>query len=106
MNIRIATRGSRLALWQAHFTKDKLESYGHQVELVIISTKGDRTQEWNLSFDKLEGKGFFTKEIEDALVNGEADLAVHSCKDMPSELQQSKFTRLFTWEGKESIHML
>jgi hydroxymethylbilane synthase len=85
MNIRIATRGSRLALWQACFTKDKLEKHGHQVNLVIISTKGDRTQEWNLSFDKMEGKGFFTKEIEDALVNGEADLAVHSCKDMPTE---------------------
>lgn len=83
--VRIGTRGSQLALWQAHFTRDILLQHGYEVELNIISTKGDRTQEWNLSFDKIEGKGFFTKEIEDALLMNEADLAVHSCKDMPTE---------------------
>jgi hydroxymethylbilane synthase len=83
--ITIGTRGSQLALWQAHYTREVLEKHGYQVELNIISTKGDRTQQWNLSFDKIEGKGFFTKEIEDALLNREADLAVHSCKDLPTE---------------------
>lgn len=84
-SIVIGTRGSQLALWQAHFTKDILEQHGYEVHLNVISTKGDRTQEWNLSFDKIEGKGFFTKEIEEALLDGSADLAVHSCKDMPTE---------------------
>lgn len=78
--IRIGTRGSDLALWQAHFVKAKLESLGCNVALQIIVTQGDRIQD--LSFDKLEGKGFFTKEIEAALLNNEIDLAVHSHKDL------------------------
>jgi hydroxymethylbilane synthase len=80
MKIVIGSRGSDLALWQAHFTKKKLEDLGHQVEIKIIVTKGDRIQD--LSFDKIEGKGFFTKEIEEALLNHEIDLAVHSHKDL------------------------
>jgi hydroxymethylbilane synthase len=83
--IVIGTRGSQLALWQAYYTRDLLQQHGYEVDLNIISTKGDRTQQWNLSFDKIEGKGFFTKEIEDALLQNEADLAVHSCKDLPTE---------------------
>ena len=59
----IGTRGSELALWQANFTKSVLEKSGFLVELKIIKTKGDTTQQWNLSFDKMEGKGFFTKEL-------------------------------------------
>lgn len=82
--IIIGTRGSELALWQANFTKSVLEQNGLQVELKIIKTKGDATQQWNLSFDKIEGKGFFTKELEDALLANEIDLAVHSCKDLPT----------------------
>ena len=82
--IIIGTRGSDLALWQANYTKGLLEGLGCQVELKIISTEGDRSQQWNTSFDKLEGKGFFTKEIEEALVNKEIDLAVHSHKDLPT----------------------
>src|ERR1700751_1191119 len=81
----IGTRGSELALWQANYTKDLLEKQGVQVEIKIISTEGDRSQEWNTSFDKLEGKGFFTKEIEEALLRKEIDLAVHSHKDLPTE---------------------
>lgn len=81
----IGTRGSELALWQARFTQTELEQRGIRSELKIIKTKGDATQAWNLSFDKLEGKGFFTKELEDALLSGEIDLAVHSCKDLPTE---------------------
>jgi hydroxymethylbilane synthase len=79
-HIRIGTRGSDLALWQAHFVKGQLEALNCEVELKIIVTQGDRIQD--LSFDKLEGKGFFTKEIENALLNNEIDLAVHSHKDL------------------------
>lgn len=78
--IRIGTRGSELALWQAHFVKAQLKNLGCEVQLQIIVTQGDRIQD--LSFDKLEGKGFFTKEIEAALLNNEVDLAVHSHKDL------------------------
>jgi hydroxymethylbilane synthase len=78
--IRIGTRGSDLALWQAHFVRCQLEEIGCEVSIQIIVTQGDRIQD--LSFDKLEGKGFFTKEIEQALLNGEVDLAVHSHKDL------------------------
>ncbi|MCH2043397.1 MAG: hydroxymethylbilane synthase [Saprospiraceae bacterium] len=81
-NIRIGTRGSKLALWQANFIKDQLESLGHQVQLTIIKTKGDKIQ--HLGFDKIEGKGFFTKELEDALLEERVDLAVHSMKDLPT----------------------
>ncbi len=83
MKIRIGTRGSKLALWQANFVKGRLEGLGHEVELVVIKTKGDRVQD--LSFDKIEGKGFFTKELEEALLDGRVDLAVHSMKDLPTE---------------------
>lgn len=78
--IRIGSRGSDLALWQANHVKGELEKLGQQVEIIIIKTQGDRIQ--HLSFDKLEGKGFFTKEIEDALLAQEIDLAVHSHKDL------------------------
>lgn len=80
--IIIGTRGSQLALWQAYYTKDLLEKLGVEVELKIIKTKGDKIQ--HLSFDKIEGKGFFTKEIEEQLLNGEIDMAVHSMKDLPT----------------------
>lgn len=80
--LRIGTRGSKLALWQAEFTQSELARIGVKSELVVIKTKGDVVQ--HLSFDKLEGKGFFTKEIEDALLRGEIDLAVHSMKDLPT----------------------
>ena len=83
--IIIGTRGSALALWQANYTKDVLEKKGHAVEIKIIETKGDTSQQWNTSFDKLEGKGFFTKELEEALLNKTIDVAVHSHKDLPTE---------------------
>lgn len=79
-HIVIGSRGSDLALWQAHFVQSELEKLGHTVEIRIIKTQGDQIQ--HLSFDKLEGKGFFTKEIEEALLNREIDLAVHSHKDL------------------------
>ncbi|MCU0360877.1 MAG: hydroxymethylbilane synthase, partial [Bacteroidia bacterium] len=83
--IIIGSRGSDLALWQANYTKSLLEEKGQEVEIKIIQTEGDRSQQWNTSFDKLEGKGFFTKELEDALLNKSIDLAVHSHKDLPTE---------------------
>ncbi|MFN5634617.1 MAG: hydroxymethylbilane synthase, partial [Flavobacteriia bacterium] len=87
-HIRIGSRGSDLALWQANHVRKQLENLGCSVEITIIKTQGDAIQ--HLSFDKLEGKGFFTKEIEHALLSNQVDLAVHSHKDLettpPEEL--------------------
>jgi len=80
----IGTRGSKLALWQANYTQQILSKHNIEAEIKIIQTKGDASQTWNTSFDKLEGKGFFTKELEEALLNNDIDLAVHSCKDLPT----------------------
>lgn len=85
--IRLATRGSPLALKQADTVAQYLGSKlgGDAVfEKVVIKTTGDKRQDWSL--EKYGGKGLFTKEIEDALLAGEADLAVHSAKDLPSDL--------------------
>jgi hydroxymethylbilane synthase len=79
-HIRIGSRGSDLALWQANHVKNQLEALGCTVTITIITTQGDAIQD--LSFDKLEGKGFFTKEIEQALLDNTIDLAVHSHKDL------------------------
>lgn len=78
--IRIGSRGSDLALWQANHVKQQLEALGAEVSITVIKTQGDQIQD--LSFDKLEGKGFFTKEIEQALLDRTVDLAVHSHKDL------------------------
>jgi len=80
--IRIGTRGSDLALWQAHYLADQLKENGYESVIKIIKTRGDKIQ--NLSFDKIEGKGFFTKEIEDELLAHEVDVAIHSMKDLPT----------------------
>jgi hydroxymethylbilane synthase len=80
--IIIGSRGSDLALWQANYVKTQLKKKGIKVEIKIIQTQGDILQD--LSFDKLEGKGFFTKEIEQALLDKTIDLAVHSHKDLPT----------------------
>ncbi len=82
----IATRRSRLALWQAEHVKHQLEALYPDlvVELLALSTKGDELLEVRL--DKVGGKGLFVKELESALAEGRADLAVHSMKDVPAEL--------------------
>lgn len=80
--IRIGSRGSDLALWQARYTQSQLKEYGIDSEIIIIKTQGDQIQ--YLSFSKMEGKGFFTKEIEEALLENKIDLAVHSHKDLPT----------------------
>ncbi|SMO32304.1 hydroxymethylbilane synthase [Solitalea koreensis] len=81
--IVIGSRGSDLALWQANHVKSRLEAIGLKSEIKIIKTQGDSF--FNLSFSKLEGKGFFTKELEEELLGGTIDLAVHSHKDLPTE---------------------
>ncbi len=78
----LGTRGSELALWQANFIMKELAKAGHKAELKVIKTKGDLQQEQR--FSEIEGQGFFTKEIEEALRKKEIDLAVHSYKDMPT----------------------
>ncbi len=80
----IATRRSRLALWQAEHVKERLARLGHAVELLPMSTRGDELLQASLA--EVGGKGLFIKELESALADGRADLAVHSMKDMPAEL--------------------
>ena len=84
--LRIGTRGSALALWQAEWVKTRLENLWLelQVELVPIKTSGDKIQDTSLA--QVGGKGLFVKEIEEALLVGTIDLAVHSMKDLPGEL--------------------
>jgi hydroxymethylbilane synthase len=96
--IRIGSRGSQLALWQANFIADALRATGHTVEIEIIRTTGDRLQQQDADspiteLDGLaslaplpDGKGIFIKEIEEALADGRIDLAVHSLKDLPTAI--------------------
>lgn len=79
----IGSRGSSLALWQARYVGSRLEQSGIATEIRIIKTTGDHLQAASLT--KIGGKGLFTKEIEDALLAGEIDLAVHSLKDLPTQ---------------------
>lgn len=83
---RIATRGSKLALWQANAVKDALEGAhpGIEAQIVVVKTTGDKVTDRPL--DQIGDKGMFTKELESALVSGEADMCVHSMKDVPSKL--------------------
>ncbi|MDR7306398.1 hydroxymethylbilane synthase [Rhodoferax saidenbachensis] len=85
-NFTIATRESRLALWQAEHVKALLEQQGASVTLLGMTTKGDQILDRSLS--KVGGKGLFVKELEVALEEGRADLAVHSLKDVPMELPE------------------
>jgi hydroxymethylbilane synthase len=82
----IATRESRLALWQAEHVKALLQARGHEVSLLGMTTRGDQILDRTLS--KVGGKGLFVKELEVALEEGRADLAVHSLKDVPMELPE------------------
>jgi hydroxymethylbilane synthase len=91
--IRIGSRGSQLALWQANHIAAQLRANGHTVEIEVIRTVGDRMQDPNFTapatFEDgtpLDAKGIFIKEIEDALAAGRIDLAVHSLKDLPTQL--------------------
>lgn len=86
LSIVIATRESRLALWQAEHVQALLRAQGHQVELLGMTTKGDQILDRSLS--KVGGKGLFVKELEVALEEGRAHIAVHSLKDVPMELPE------------------
>lgn len=88
MKIRIGTRRSKLALWQSNWVKKQIEKNFPEVEveLVEISTKGDKILDVPLA--KIGDKGLFTKEIEDAMLDGKVDIAVHSLKDVPSQLPE------------------
>lgn len=92
--IRIGTRGSKLALWQAHYVAGLIAPSGYQTEIVPIETKGDKIL--NVSIAKIGGKGVFTEEIEAKLLDGSIDIAVHSAKDLasyiPDELELIAFT--------------
>lgn len=82
MNIKIASRNSALALWQTYHIRDILEARGHSVEIITMKTKGDVILDTPLA--KIGGKGLFTKELENAMLDGRADIAVHSLKDVPT----------------------
>lgn len=84
MKIRIGTRGSKLALWQANNVKNLLELKGYDTELEIIQTYGDQQTQFPLH--QLGGQGIFTKALDEALLENKIDVAVHSCKDIPGEL--------------------
>ncbi|HEV2277569.1 MAG TPA: hydroxymethylbilane synthase [Acidobacteriaceae bacterium] len=91
VSLRIGSRGSQLALWQANHIADRLRAAGHTVEIQIIKTLGDAMQ--HVPFAQVggpagDGKGMFTKEIEEALFAKRIDLAVHSLKDLPTELSE------------------
>lgn len=86
MKIRIGTRGSKLALWQANHVADLLQKEGIETEIITIETKGDKILD--VSIAKIGSKGVFTAEIEDQLLQGTIDIAVHSAKDMQSELPE------------------
>ncbi len=85
-NIRIGSRGSQLALWQANWVQDAIKTHWPDIhtELVIIKTTGDKILDVPLA--KVGGKGLFVKEIEESMLSGRIDIAVHSMKDMPAEL--------------------
>lgn len=85
MKIKIATRASALALWQSEHIADLLRQKGHEVELITMKTKGDVILDTPLA--KIGGKGLFTKELENALLNENADIAVHSLKDVPTRFE-------------------
>lgn len=81
--IRIGTRGSKLALWQAEWTASQLRNRGHDVELIVVSTHGDVTSQ---SLAVVGGQGLFVKEIQQELLAGTVDVAVHSLKDLPTKI--------------------
>jgi hydroxymethylbilane synthase len=82
--LRIGSRGSQLALWQANHIAALLRERGHQIEIEVIRTTGDKVTDVALA--KVGTKGMFTKEIEEAMAGGDVDLAVHSLKDLPTEI--------------------
>src|SRR5690606_18888101 len=102
--VGIGTRGSKLALWQAYHVSDLLQGKGIESEIVIIDTKGD--QVLDVSISKIGSKGVFTQELEDQLLDGRIDIAVHSAKDMQSSLDEEFELIAFTEREKENDVLL
>ncbi|WP_109832406.1 hydroxymethylbilane synthase [Reichenbachiella versicolor] len=100
MKIKIGTRGSKLALWQAYHVQDLLKEKGVDSEIIVIETKGDKVL--NVSLSKIGSKGVFTEEIEDQLQSGDIDIAVHSAKDMQSKLP--KGFEIIAFGKREKVH--
>lgn len=98
--VKIGTRGSKLALWQAYHVEELLQKAGLSTVIVIIDTKGD--QILDVSIAKIGSKGVFTQELEDQLVDGRIDIAVHSAKDMQSNLPEGFEIIAFTEREKEN----
>lgn len=98
--IKIGTRGSKLALWQAYYVEELLKKAGLESQIVIIDTKGD--QILDVSIAKIGSKGVFTQELEDQLLDGRIDIAVHSAKDMQSNLGEEFEIIAFTEREKEN----
>lgn len=102
--VKIGTRGSKLALWQAYHVEDLLKKSGLETEIVLIDTKGD--QVLDVSISKIGSKGVFTQELEDQLLDGRIDIAVHSAKDMQSTLADEFELIAFTEREKENDILL
>ncbi len=94
--IRIATRGSAQAVTQAEHVADRMRSQGLHVELVLVDTQGDRSQSANVPLHTIGGQGVFVKEVQLALLDGRADVAVHSAKDLPTTAQAGLMIGAFT----------
>src|SRR5688500_18661921 len=109
--LRIGTRGSELALWQAREVARRLSGAGHDSTIVIVKTTGDKRQDVPLA--SIGGKGLFVKELEEALDRGEIDIAVHSLKDVPSiipdrfvlEAILKRADARDVWIGRDAVHI-
>lgn len=98
--VKIGTRGSKLALWQAYYIEELLQAEGLQTEIVIIETKGDKIL--NKSLSKIGSKGVFTEELEEQLRSGAIDIAVHSAKDMQATLDED--FKLIAFTEREQVN--
>ena len=92
--IRIGTRASKLAMWQAEYVAGLIKPSGFRTEIIPMETKGDKIQ--NVSISKIGSKGVFTEEIEEKLLDGSIDIAVHSAKDLASDIQDELELIAFT----------
>lgn len=99
-NIRIGTRGSKLALWQAEHIASLIKASGYQPEIVPIETKGDKILDVTIA--KIGSKGVFTEEIEQKLLDGSIDIAVHSAKDLASDMPEE--LELIAFTERESVN--
>src|SRR6266498_278764 len=104
-NLIIGSRGSKLALWQSNWVKDRLEEVYEElaVSIEVIKTTGDKLTEASLA--QIGGKGVFTKEIEEALLDHRVDLAVHSLKDLPTVLPEGLCIAAITERDRKSTRL-